>query len=464
MLRKWFFAASLVVCCTVAIGCDNRDHESARRKRPTNFILISMDTVRADHLGCYGYGRDTTPAIDAYAKRGIIFEKCTSSSSWTVPAHHTIFTSMEPATHGCVYYPSPGRLSPKFDTMAKIFSRRGFKTAAFTGGGYVGKQMGFDVGFDHFESLDIRFEYNMEATMKWLDENSDEPFFLFMHGFNAHRPYVPPAPYKHLFAGDYKGNYEVKEFGPGRPRPDGGDLDYVISQYDGEIAFIDAMMGDFFRFLQQKNVLSDTLVILTSDHGDEFYEHGRCDHIHNLFDELTAVPWIMFGPGIPARRETQHVGTIDILPTVLSIFGLKESIPFQGVDLSALVYGDQSTREQTVFGFTGKGGEPKHLSSVRTDRWKLVTDIPSGGPNPKCAGCKQKEAEGSVVGLFDLQADPGEQQDVGKEHPKVVRELWGILLERLKECGTLAQSTETALPSTPEYLEALRTLGYVDGD
>lgn len=462
--RRRLMVVAIVGAAGPAIHCAKQGQNAPARKRPKNFILISMDTVRADHLSTYGYNRNTTPRIDKYASRGVVFEHCTSSSSWTVPAHHTIFTSMEPATHGCVYYPKPGRLNREFDTMAKIFTRHGFRTAAFTGGGYVGKRMGFDVGFEHFESLGVRFERNMDATLEWLDANNDKPFFLFMHGFNAHRPYVPPPPYKYLFAGDYQGNYDIKQFAPGKPKPEPDDLAYVVSQYDGEIAFIDAMMGDFFLMLRERNLLADTLVILTSDHGDEFYEHGRCDHIHTLYDELTAVPWIMFGPGIPAKRVRDHVGTIDILPTVLSMFGIEESIAFQGADRSSLIFEDHGPRDAAIYSFTGKSGRPKHLSSVRTSRWKLVTDLPAGGPNPACPRCKQQQPEGGDVALYDLQADPTEQRDVSEENADVVAYLKNKLEERIAKCRALRLTTESPPPAGEEYLETLRTLGYIDGD
>ena len=192
--------------------------QAEARPRPKNLILISIDTVRADHLGSYGYERPTSPILDAYAESGALFLNCTSPSSWTVPAHLSIFTGLEPATHGSVYYPEPGRLNENFDTMAKIFTRNGFRTAAFTGGGFCGDRHGIEIGFEHFQSLGPRFENNIPGAIEWLDRTSDAPFFLFFHGFNAHRAYSSPPPFNATFADGYDGTYSMNSNRPDRPR------------------------------------------------------------------------------------------------------------------------------------------------------------------------------------------------------------------------------------------------------
>lgn len=446
-------------------SCERKDQEQqSDRIVPRNLILISMDTVRADHLGCYGYDRPTSPQIDTFAERAVVFENCTSPSSWTVPSHLSIFTSMEPATHGCVYYPKPPRLNKNFETLAKIFTREGFRTAAFTGGGYAGRRYGLDIGFEHFETRGLRFEYNIIPARRWLEDHEDERFFLFLHGFNAHRPYLPPAPYDTRFSEGYSGDYNIREYGPGKPKPGDEDLKYVISQYDGEIGFVDEMLGDFLTYLEQRGRLKDTLVILTSDHGDAFYEHGKCDHIHSLYAELTRVPWIMLGPSMPKKRIEQHVGTIDILPTVLSLMGLESDAPFQGVDRSNLLSEEGAANDSAIYMFTGVGGDPKHLSGVRTSRWKLLVDQPCGVSNPNCGRCARGEQEGTMIELFDLAADPNEQENVADSHPSVVRDLLARLSSRLAQCETLRLEAQTPPPASQEHLDALRSLGYVGSE
>ncbi len=444
-------------------GCA-RDEPEQPTVRPRNLILISLDTVRADHLGCYGYDRPTTPRIDAYAKTGTLFENCTSSSSWTVPAHLTMFTGLEPATHRCVYYPEPGRLNNHYDTMARILGRHGFRSGAFTGGAYASARYGLNVGFDSFQSKGRRFEYNIPPAKRWLEKNADQPFFLFLHGFNAHRPYIPPAPYDTRFSDGYSGSYNIREFGPGKQRPSPEDLTYVVSQYDGEIGFVDEMIGDFIAYLEKRGLMENTLVILTSDHGDEFYEHGGCDHISTLYDELTHVPLILLGPGIPAQRLPHHVGTIDILPTVLALFGLESERPFHGADRSGMIRGRKGTLSDAVFMYTGMGNDPKHLSGLRTQRWKLVVNLPGAGVHPACSRCKKGTAEGRQIELYDLQADPLELTNVVNTHADVARDLYARLQNRLAECEVLRLGTETSLPASPEHLQELQSLGYIGGN
>ncbi|MFQ5495910.1 MAG: sulfatase-like hydrolase/transferase, partial [Phycisphaerae bacterium] len=228
--------------------------------RPKNLILISMDTVRPDHLGCYGYTRPTTPRLDAYARTGARFLQCTSSSSWTTPAHLTIFTGLEPATHGCVYYKYTGRLNERYNTMAKIFTRRGFRTAAFTGGIYAGTRFGLDVGFEKFVEAGENFISKIDKVWSWLAVDTQRPFFLFLHGYDAHRPYVPPAQYRTRFSDGYSGDYDVVDFcRSDRSEPSPVDLRYIVSQYDGEIAGIDDVLGDLLDRLKRRGILKDTL-------------------------------------------------------------------------------------------------------------------------------------------------------------------------------------------------------------
>ena len=264
--------------------------------------------------------------------------------------------------------------------------------------GFAGPRHGMDIGFDTFVTKGRRLEANLAPAMEWLDENSDEPFFLFVHGFNTHRPYVPPSPYKEYYIGDYRGSYSISDFRPGGLMPGPEDLEYVVSQYDGEIAYVDGLIGTFLDRLDRRGLLEDTLVIITSDHGDEFLEHGACDHVRTLFDELVRSPWIMFGPGVPAIAVSSHVGTIDMLPTVLDLFGIDADVPFQGVSrVACLTPNAAAIGPQEVFSFTGKGVEPYyHLSSVRTDRWKLVADLPPAKKNPACRKCRRGRARRGV--------------------------------------------------------------------
>ena len=456
-------AAALLLA--VLAGCGGTESQPPTRRRPKNLIVISIDTLRADHLGCYGYRRNTSPRIDAYAGRGVRFINCISPSSWTVPAHLSIFTGVEPSTHQCVYYKRPGRLNAGYPTMAKIFTRNGYRTAAFTGGGFAGAQHGMDIGFEHFATLGRRFEANLKPALSWLDGVGQEPFFLFFHGFNAHRPYLPPAPYRDRFRGDYQGSYPIQKFAPSQPQPSPDDLEFVISQYDGEIALVDDLLALLFKQLQRRGLMERTLVVILSDHGEEFYEHGSCDHIRTLYDELLRVPWIMFGPSIPAKEIRTQVGTLDVLPTVLKIFGLENEAPMQGADRSALIWegdGGKTEADPPIYSFTGKGLPPYHLASIQTSKWKLITNLRAGCTNKKCPHCQRSEAEPKLIELYDLQADPGERHDLAAAQPQVVARLYAQLEQRIAASKAFRRGgVEPAGKPDEAYLRNLRALGYV---
>jgi arylsulfatase A-like enzyme len=435
----------------------------ARGKPPKHVILISLDTVRADHMSCYGYERPTTPRLDAFARRGALFLNCTSPSAWTIPSHMSIFTGLEPPAHRCIYYRDVGRINPEFVTMQRILSRHGFRTGAFTGGGYMSERYGLFAGFDTYSSKGKYFQQNLPDVWKWIATGGEEPMFLFVHGFDAHKMYWPPAPYRTLFAGNYQTRYPVKRFcKPGAPKPGPLDLEYIVSLYDGEIRWVDDTIAGFLDALEQRGILEESLVIITTDHGDEFFDHGRCDHIHSLYDELVRAAWIMVGPSIPQVVVHDHVGTLDILPTVLEVLGIESDLSFQGVSrVNALTPGDEP-RDADVFSFTGMSGAPYHLSSVRTLRWKLITDLPCGRKNKHCPLCLEDGHKQVDMKLFDLQSDPGEQYNLIDEYPELALELLDRIQQRIAESRALARETIAPPAETEENLERLRSLGYIE--
>ncbi len=466
-----------------------------------NLILISIDTLRADHLSGYGYGRLTSPRLDAFAARGVTFLNAISASAWTVPAHMTLFTGLEPVAHQLIDFPFVGRLGADYVTAAETFLRRGFRTAAFVGGGYMSARHGFDRGFEIFESNGRRFEENLPAARLWIEQREpDGRFFLFLHGFNTHKPYKPPSPYDREFCPDYAGHYDTKDLLPERPRPSPEDLEFVVCQYDGEIRFVDELLGGFLDELEAAGLLKDTLVVITSDHGDEIYEHGKVDHIHTLYDELIRVPLIMVGPGILPKVVRRQVGQIDVFATLFDFLGLADVDLQQSSSLRTLIEQpeppvSEADESRAVASFTGFSEYPYHLSSIRTDRWKLVmwslagmkdvkfestvtrTGRPmDGGTGNRRGGSfkvalnrerytyKFRDRDEDFVELFDLQRDPGEQRDVAAENPQVVARLTELLRRRIEESRALTREAAVADAPGPEVLETLRTLGYVADD
>lgn len=457
-------ALALVVLLSFATlpGCSRSRPVSAR-----HLLLISIDTLRARNLGSYGYERDTSPRLDTYARRGRRFVHALSSSSWTVPAHATLLTGLEPVAHGLIGYPRPGRLDPGIETLATLLSAEGFRTAAFTGGGFMSDAHGLDLGFETFESPGLRFEQTLPRALAWLDRvDASERTFLMVHGFDVHKPYHPPARFRSRFCGSCDSDFDVRRFQPNRPRPGPPDLAYVVSQYDGEIAYADEQLGTFLDELERRDRLRETLVVITSDHGDEWYEHENVDHGHTLYEELIHVPLLIFGPGVTSGVEEDVVGLIDVPTTALALLGLRPPAELQGRNLLAAAPLPPTPR----FAFTGFSEYPYRVAAVRSGRWKLLVwelsgmrpiDLDATVRRPRYT-YKFRDRADDFVELFDLARDPAELRDVAAEHPDRVRELSSLLERRVAESRRIGRAARPGSEPDGSTLETLRALGYLE--
>jgi len=333
---------------------------------PANVIFISVDTLRADHLSLYGYERHTSPHLDAWASRvGVTFERATAQAPWTLPSHVSMFTGLDAFNHQVNYSPAPPRLT----MLAEIMRRTGRTTMAVTGGGYVGPHYGFSQGFDryHYWEGNSAFEMTdgMKRTVAWIEENADRPFFFFLHTFEVHSPFRPRQPYAETFGGDLAqvptGNISLRPVDPRaadgfRTRrklvwhdgsaSNGGTLSdeqraSVLALYDSGIAYADALLEPLFRSLQTLNLERDTLVILTSDHGEAFGEDDLVGHGY-LTRSVVHVPLVIAFPrGVEApRRVASPVRSIDIVPTILDLLGIPALPAIDGVSLAPWMRGD----------------------------------------------------------------------------------------------------------------------------
>jgi len=448
------------------------DATSGPRVEPAqSVVLVSIDTLRADHVGGYGYERDTCPEIDAFARRGTVFLNAISPAAWTVPAHMTMMTGLDPLTHGLLAHPDPGRLAARVTTLAERLKRAGFRTAAFTGGSYMAARYGIAQGFDVFDSRGMRFASKVTALFRWLDGvGPDERFFLFLHGYDCHGPYKPPPPYDREFAGDYQGTFDTAEFEPRIPKPDEPTLRWVVSQYDGAIKSADHVVGGILRRLEAEGRLDDTLVVITSDHGEEMYEHGSIEHTHSLYDELVRVPLIFVGPNVPVARVEEQVGLVDLFPTVLDRLGIEPPADLPGRPVfapgRAAVAG---AAPRPVFSYVDYSVYPYRLASVRTDDWKLIAWNLSGmkdfdwrSHRPRRYTFRFKQRHEDWTELFDLHADPGEQHDVAAEHPELVRDLTALLEAHRAEATREHNAPEQVEGADDEVRAAMKALGYVD--
>ncbi|MDA8018537.1 MAG: sulfatase-like hydrolase/transferase [Thermoanaerobaculia bacterium] len=441
---------------------------AASDEAQTNVLLISMDTLRADHLGCYGYPRDTSPGIDALAARGIIFEQAISQAPWTLPAHMTLFTGLYPSEHGLVRYANDKTawpaLADDIPLLAEVLADSGYVTAAFTGGGFVDGVFGFDRGFDLYRTDSRRLEDFDGAVQRWLQRNHRQPFFLFLHFYNAHRPYRPPAPYDLMFVTDGGAEHTAAAQGFCRNAETTGQLptppvlSYIVSQYDGEIRYADTLLGDILATLRRADLEDRTLVIFLSDHGEEFFEHGNCDHIKSLYEPLLRVPLIIAGPGLEAgRRVAEPVELREVPSLVLDMLGVSSQLGSTPRPLAAQLRRGAAIEpplsafaETCCRGYRRENGRSvfdanmdRGLVALRGDRMKLIAE-PYGQP----------------LELYDLMLDPGEERDLLATEAKLGDQLHAMLAERLARMRSVAEGTDSSLLDR-QVLEQLRALGYL---
>ena len=373
-------------------------------------VLISIDTLRADHLGLYGYTRETSPFLDEVAFAGAVFDQAVSSSPWTLPSHATMLTGLEPSTHRAV--DAESAISASATLAAELFREAGHATAGFVTAWFVSERYGFDRGFDTFSDLSrssrrprqkVRAGQVIDAGLNWVDGLGEEPFFLFLHLYDVHYDYDPPAEIQQIFDTGYEGkrrryqSYKYHRKHPLKPQR----LAYEVAMYDGEIRYVDGELERFWRELDALGRRSGTLFVITSDHGEEFYEHGSWGHAHTLFEEQVRVPLILAGAGIPeGERISTQVRLVDLLPTLVELAGLRLPEDLAGRSFLSLLRGDEDPG-------ASHDDRPALLETSRFDtsqiglRWrghKLITDLVTGEDR-----------------LHDLRRDAGEVLDLAIE-------------------------------------------------
>ncbi len=299
------------------------------------YLLISIDTLRADHLGCYGYELETSPFIDSLAARGVLFETAVVQLPGTLPSHMSIFTGLYPEEHGV--FPPDAVLAETIATLPEVFKRHGFRTGGFTEGGYVDGSYGFARGFDTFRDDGEEGSRQVERTFaRGLDFlrllETDERFFLFLHTYAVHDPYDPPEP----FASQFNASPPAQAFPPtgsnfvafnrGRKTISPAALAYYRAAYDASIRYLDDVLAEFFAELEELGLTDEVTVVLTSDHGEEFLEHGKMVH-EQIYRETLHVPLLVLHPDLPPGRIASVVESIDIAPTLLDLAGI--SFPAQ---------------------------------------------------------------------------------------------------------------------------------------
>ena len=403
------------------------------RARP-NVLVVTIDTLRADHLGCYGYPRPTSPAIDAFARGAVLFENASSSSSWTLPSLTSLWTSLWCRTHGCTDVEK--RLDPSFETWAETLRDAGWDTALVGGHLFLEPGYGLTQGFTHVDAEIVQTDSTIasqEVTDRGLAflghkaaARDGTPWLLWLHYFDPHDAYLPHEGISEAFGTERK-----------------------IDLYDGEIAYTDRHVGRLLEGLERLGLARDTVVVLTADHGEEFGEHGNHGHGYTLYQEVVRVPLLVRAPGLAPRRVDELVRSVDVLPTVLALAGVEPRRPIEGRSLLPLV----------------AGGELDDRAAVSEVSWHATQDMRA----LQLGGFKYVDHRlggGTLDLLFDLARDTYEVCNDAARDPLLVQALRGELDARLRaaelRAGEYGASRSSA--TSPEEQERLRGLGYVGDD
>ncbi len=417
-----------------------------------NLVVVSVDTLRADHLGCYGYPRPTSPAIDRFRRDAALFEQAIAQAPSTLPSHASLLTSLVPQRHGASW--AARRAIPEeVVTLPEVLRGAGYRTAAFTGGGQMHPSNGLAQGFDLYRVTGpLPLAETVAAALPWLDELDEigelderrrSPFFLFLHTYETHHPYTPDAETLALFDDGYSGPLPAKigvglldRVNRGELAIDARDVAHIVAAYDAEIRSMDRGFADLLRHLRERGLYEETMIVLTSDHGEEFGEHERVGwHSHSLYDELLRVPLVVkFPAGRHAGAAVEgQVRSLDVAPTALAALGIAPPPEFEGIDLAPVLAGAAAPPRAAV---SRRDVRDLEIVSVRTAGWKLYGER-----------------------LFDLAADPAERADVAAEHPETVEALRRLLAEATA-AGPVAPAP--AAEPDPRLLRELEALGYVD--
>jgi len=420
-------------------------HDRSAYGRQRGVIFISIDTLRRDHVGAYGYSKPTTPTLDALARRGILATDAVSVSSWTLPSHLSMMTSVLPGTHGGTDMKEG--FNGSVPTLAQLLKASGVATHAVTSHLYVSKTYGLDVGFDSMNFRQDRLAANVaNHAMDLIDRFGDRPFFIFLHFYDPHWHYAPPPEVLKLFESGYQGGLSgnLKDFQNLRPdQVSPADLDHLLALYDGEIRYTDNEIGRLLTHLEERGLTGSTLLAVTSDHGEEFLDHGSWEHQKTLYEEVIRVPLILSGPGVAPRQEALPVSLLDLAPSILDFLSVKPGPQMKGVSLLRPV---RERRE--MYGETDHTLDGSRLVFLRNgaDSWKSILRI-------------QREKQ-SVLSSewFDLAVDPAER--INRPPAASLRT---VIEARARDEALNSRSRAAAKPVelSPEEKEKLRALGYI---
>lgn len=455
---------------------------SKKKSHKPNVVLIVLDTMRGDRLSCLGYPRKVTPNIDRIATKSTIYSRAYSTDFWTLPSHASIFTGMYPSQIAATS--ETNQLPPSAVTLAEILSRADYHTAAFSCNSWVSLERGFGQGFAEFSEIwrpnktnHAREHQPLETTatneiLSWLQnsQGKQQPFFAFVNLNATHMPYNPPEKYQAEFLGNGYDSERValcsKISGmwahlAGALPLDQADFRILRDLYDGEVAYVDSCVGQIVNCLKNNNMLDNTLLIITSDHGENLGEHGMIDHLLSMYDTTLHVPLIIHCPGkFPAGVvDSDLVSLVDIAPTILDVCGLTKSVDHLEIAQQSLA-GPKQQKRQFVL---GENERPVNGVGLMKSRYPAF-DTSSIDCAMRAIRTKKHKLIWSIdrrIELFDLDTDPQELRDISTKDTAICQKLHHLLKESMRRDNsvndtTLFESTDS------ESLEILRSLGYIE--
>jgi arylsulfatase A-like enzyme/Tfp pilus assembly protein PilF len=428
--RRARFAAICACLFAVTFSAEASPNGPAITPEKPSVILVTIDTLRADHVGSYGYAAAETPNIDALARAGARFTHAYTPVPITLPAHTSLLTGMFPMATG-IHDFSGNKLPANIPTLARILREQGYTTAAFIGSAVLdsrfGLNQGFDTYFDHFDfsrlletnldQMERRGDLVVDEALSWLKRSPRRPLFLWVHLYDPHHPYTPPEPFASRF----------------RARP-----------YDGEIAFADAQAGRLFSALQQEGIFNSSLVVLAGDHGEGLGEHGEETHGFFIYNSTLHIPLVIKVPGAAPRVVEEEVSLTDVMPTILQALKISAPASLQGRSALGLVQGRAGSSPSNLYAET-------YLPLLHF-RWNQLRSLQSRGI---------KYIEAPKPEIYDLKTDPNELRNLFSTRRATgneMRDRLNGLIRRLTPSGGMAGEREF---TDPALLERLKSLGYV---
>lgn len=441
---------------------------ASETSRDINVILIVIDALRADHLGCYGYERETSPRLDELAGEGVIFKHCYSQSSWTKPSVASILTSLYPSRHGTTLH---GQALPEnVVTIAEVMSEQGFLTYGFVTNPNLKKIFNFDQGFDFFDDrlLEDKFYYGVlrqlgqkppyflrlftnrfnthvrdnarlanNFIIPWLREYQDQNFFMYLHYMDPHRPFIPPAPYNKMF-----------------PYVRGDKDSRMLSLYDGEIRFVDTEIGNLIDELKALRLFAKTLLIITSDHGQAFGEHGDYGHGRTIYQNQLQVPLLGRGPGnfSGGRQIAAPVKVLDLVPTILDFLDIESDVDWEGSSLLPLIENEKSEETgKPIFLEENLDGNYILSGVIKNNEWKHILTEKSALRDVTKEGREE---------LYNLVQDPQESNNLVDREPEMLETMRNYLIG-FKNRLPAQERNPSQVKIDPETIRQLRALGYL---